>query len=104
VNFVIRQAAREDILSQYRYYLIEKNAEPAAERFIVAVQAAIEQICKRPELAPLKPLKSPSLSGLRSKPVKGFPSIRIYYLVSEGTVRIIRILHGKRDLNPLLEN
>lgn len=36
--------------------------------------------------------------------VAGFPSIRIYYLVAGNNLRVIRILHGKRDINPMLEN
>lgn len=34
----------------------------------------------------------------------GFTSIRIYYLVAGNNLRVIRILHGKRDINPMLEN
>ena len=48
-------------------------------------------------------LDNPSLSGLRSWPVRGFPAMRIYYIHSGGDLRIVRILHGKRDINPLLE-
>jgi hypothetical protein len=33
----------------------------------------------------------------------GFEAIRIYYLVDEGAIRVIRILHGKRDVKRILE-
>jgi plasmid stabilization system protein ParE len=36
--------------------------------------------------------------------VADFTAIRIYYLVADNAVRVIRILHGKRDINPMLEN
>jgi len=48
-------------------------------------------------------LNSRTLVGLRSWPVKGFAEIRLYYLVSEATLRVIRVVHGKRDLGPILE-
>jgi hypothetical protein len=43
------------------------------------------------------------LQGLRSWPVKGFPAIRIYSLVQDGKLIVVRVLHGKRDLGPILE-
>jgi plasmid stabilization system protein ParE len=36
--------------------------------------------------------------------VKGFPATRIYYIASEEAVRVIRVLHGKRDIDLLLKN
>jgi len=40
---------------------------------------------------------------MRSWPVKGFSVIRVYYLVSRGAVRVVRVLHGKRDIKSILE-
>ena len=39
----------------------------------------------------------------RSWPVAGFEAIRIYYLLDEDAIRVIRILHGKRDVKRILE-
>jgi toxin ParE1/3/4 len=103
VNVSIRSAAREDILRQYFYYLIEKDAERAAKRFLEAVQSAIELLCQMPGAGAPKILENPSLSGSRSWPVHGFPAMRIYYIHSEDHLRILRVLHGKRYINPLLE-
>jgi toxin ParE1/3/4 len=103
VKYVIRSGARRDILRQYEWYLVEKDAEAAAERFVVAVDAAIAEICRRPGIGAPKRLTNAALEGLRSWPVKGFPEIRVYYLAARGAVRVIRVLHGKRDIGPLLE-
>jgi plasmid stabilization system protein ParE len=43
-----------------------------------------------------------ALRGLRSWPVKGFDDVRVYYLAYEGQVRVVRVLHGKRDINSIL--
>jgi toxin ParE1/3/4 len=104
VRLVIRPAAREDILRQYRYYLIEKDAEAAAERFLEAARTAMEYIFRRPGVGSPRSFQNPALKGLRSWPVKGFAVIRIYYLASEDEVRVIRVLHGKRDVGRLLED
>jgi toxin ParE1/3/4 len=83
--------------------LIEKDAQAAAERFLGAVQAAIAQVCKRPGIGTPKAFKHAVLEGLPSWPVKGFSAIRVYYLTSGNMVRVIRVLHGRRDIDPLLE-
>jgi plasmid stabilization system protein ParE len=45
----------------------------------------------------------PRLQNLRSWPVAGFEVIRIYYLVDQEAIHVIRVLHGKRDLKSVLE-
>ena len=103
MNVSVRSAAREDILRQYYYCAIEKDTARAAERFLGAVRSAIEMLCRTPGAGAPKLLENPSLSGLRSWPIRGFPAMRIYYIHSEDELRIVRVLHGKRDINPLLE-
>ncbi|MGA2672842.1 MAG: type II toxin-antitoxin system RelE/ParE family toxin [Terracidiphilus sp.] len=103
MNVYVRTSAREDILRQYSYYSIEKDAARVAERFLEAVQSAIEMLCRMPRAGAPKMLENPALAGLRSWPVRGFSAIRIYYLHAGDELRIVRVLHGKRDINPLLE-
>ena len=70
----IRPAARADILRQFRYYLVDNGAEAAAERFLVAIQETIDLLCREPGIGAPRALGPASLSGLRTWPVKGFPS------------------------------
>jgi plasmid stabilization system protein ParE len=100
----IGPSARDDILRQYRYFLLEEDNLAVAQRFLAAVQATVSKICQRPGIGVRKLIENPKLAGLRSWPVAGFTSIRIYYLVAGNTLRIIRVLHGKREINPMLEN
>ena len=99
----VRSAAREDILRQFRYYLVDKDAAPAAERFVDAVQSAIDELRRNPEIGAPRHLSAPELKGLRSWPVPDFPAIRIYYIHAADSLRIVRVLHGKRDVSVLLE-
>jgi plasmid stabilization system protein ParE len=103
MNVYFRTAAREDILRQYSYYLVENDAVRAAERFLEAVQAATKMLCGMPDMGTPKILENLTLTGLRSWPVSGFSAIRIYYIHKGDELRIVRVLHGKRDINPLLE-
>ena len=102
MKFVIRPAAREDILRQYEYYLSEAD-DLVAARFLAAVESAIEKVCRQPGMGAPKMLKNPKLAGLRSSPVRGFSDLRVYYLVSEQVLRVVRVLHGKRNIDPMLE-
>ena len=100
---IILPAARDDILRQFRYYLVEQDKPEVAERFLSAVQRTIEGIIRTPQGGAAKRLSREALRGLRSWPVKGFEDLRVYYLAHEGGVRVVRVLHVKRDINNILE-
>ena len=100
----IGPAARDDILRQYRYLLVEEDNPALAQRFLTGVQTTVRKIRQRPGIGAPKLIDNARLAGLRSWPVAGFTAIRVYYLVADNGVRVIRILHGKRDINPMLEN
>jgi len=100
---LIRPLARDDILRQYRYYLMPGAAPVAAQRFLKAVKETVTQVCRLPGIGRPTVLDNPKLTGLRSWPVKGFESIRIYYLSPKTEIRIVRVLHSKRDVNLMLE-
>ena len=100
---VIRPRAKDDILRQFRWYLAEQDAPDAAFRFVEAVEAAVEQLLRMPHMGAPRELRNPSLKGLRVWPVKEFDEFLIFYVVEGETVRVIRILHGKRDIDRVLK-
>lgn len=100
---VIRSAAKDDILRQFRYYLVDQNSPEAASRFLKAVERTIDGIVQQPRAGAPKHLPNKSLAGLRSRSVPGFEDIRIYYLAHQSLIRVVRVLHGKRDINSILE-
>jgi len=103
VKVLFRQAAADDIVRQFRYYLIDQNLPGVADRFREAIRHTIESLRKHPLVGARYQLSNPQLDNLRSWPVAGFESIRIYYLLDDSALHVIRVLHGKRDLNPILE-
>ena len=100
---VIRPRAQDDILRQFRWYLVEQDAPDTAFRFVDAVEASVQQLLRMPNMGAPRELKNPALKGLRVWPVKGFDGFLIFYTVEGDTVRIIRILHGKRDIDRILK-
>ena len=103
MKHIIRLAARDNILRQFRYYLVDQDTPEVANRWFEAVEKSIDKILRTPNAGAPKPLSNESLAGLRSWPVEEFEDIRIYYLVEENTLRVVRVLHGKRDIRRILE-
>ena len=98
-----RQAASDDVVRQFRYYLVSLNLPEIAIRFQDAVRRTVESLREHPFVGPRYGSSSPQLQNLRSWPVAGFEAIRIYYLLDRDAIRVIRILHGKRDVKRILE-
>jgi len=48
-------------------------------------------------------IRNPALKGLRVWPVKNFEEFLIFYAVQGDTARVIRVLHGKRDIDRILK-
>ena len=90
-------------MRQFRYYLVTLNLPDIAVRFRDAVRRTVESLREHPFVGPRYGSSSPQLQNLRSWPVAGFEAIRIYYLLDEDAIRVIRILHGKRDVKRILE-
>jgi plasmid stabilization system protein ParE len=99
VKIEISPRAEADIIRQFRYYLVDQGAPAVAFRFREAVIESVEQLKPHPRMGTLF---QGSISGLRSWPVKGFEAIRIYYLEVPGRLRVVRILHGKRNVRRIL--
>jgi plasmid stabilization system protein ParE len=97
VRTVILPAARRDILRQVGYF-IDIGEARVAERFLAAVRAAIEHVAQAPRAGAPRPMKNSRLAGLRTWPVEGFDDVKVYYLLEAGDLVVVRILHGRRDI------
>jgi plasmid stabilization system protein ParE len=85
-------------------FYAQESGEDLVVRFLLALDEASEFIRRHPDAGSPRRFENPRLKGLRSWPVPGFEDVRMYYLRSgENTLRIVRILHGKRDINRILE-
>ena len=97
----LQAAAEADILLQIERYL-GQGLPRIARRFHAAVWGAIEALLAMPEAGPPRASSDPRLAGLRVWPIKGFDDFRIYYLVPAEGVIVVRVLHGKRDIEATL--
>ena len=104
MKVLYRQTASDDIVRQFRYYLLSADAPEVAVRFREAVKRTIQSLSQNPHVGPRYASSNPRLRDLRSWSVVGFEAIRVYYALEEDAIHIIRILHGKRDVRQIIEN
>ena len=98
------EAAREDVIRQFRYYLVTLDLPEVALHFKQAVRATVEAIVNHPNAGPPCRLRNPRLGNLRSWPIRGFEDIRCYYQPEgDHMLHVVRFLHGKRDVRRILE-
>ena len=98
-----RQAASDDVVRQFRYYLVNLNLPEVAFRFRVSVQRTVQSLRYHPFVGPRYRSRNPKIQGLRTWPVAGFEVIRIYYIPVENGISVVRVLHGRRDIKRMLE-
>ncbi len=70
----------------------------ASDRFLRNIQKAFHKIAAMPGIGSPRDFENPELEGLRMFPVPGFPKVGIYYLTTDESVEIVRVLHGARDI------
>lgn len=97
-------AAREDILAQFRYYVLHEGVPDVGFRFLDAVEAAIARVGEMPAIGAPQQFESPALAGMRAWPVPGFEDVRLYYLEAADVLLIVRVLHDKRDVRRILQS
>jgi len=102
VNPFVHPAARRDILDQTRYYG-ELGRNDLAMRSLDSVRLSIEMLARAPDAGTPKIFGNPKLTGLRPWPVAGFEPFKVYYLVDAHHITVVRILHGRRDIDRILD-
>ena len=73
------------------------------DRFTERVQSTAESLRRLPErVAVVRHPEAASAAGYRRISIRGFPKHLLFFRVQEDVVRVVRILHGARDLRSLL--
>ncbi len=100
---VIRPRADADI--DHYFLHIEQHSPDAAVRFLDAIQATFNAIAEFPDSGTPRDFVHPSLQGLRSCPIIGFPNHLLFYRrVDEQSVTVIRLLHAAMDYLPIVQS
>ena len=101
-TIVVQPAAEQD-LDEHADYLAESSFETAV-RFSRAVAETFQQIASLPMMGSPRRFRNPALVGLRMWRVRGFESYLIFYRPTDDGIEVLRVLHGARDIEALLES
>jgi toxin ParE1/3/4 len=83
-------------------FLVQESLETAYS-FLEAFEAACGQLLRVPEIGAPVLLESARLQGLRRWRVRGFEKVLIFYVLQGEVLLILRVLHGARNVEALLE-
>jgi toxin ParE1/3/4 len=98
---VILAAARRDLREQRDY--IARDSVATAQRFLNAADEAFQQLAAMPSMGARKQVRNRRLAGLRQWSIHGFERSLIYYRETAAGIEVIRVLHGARDIDRILE-
>jgi toxin ParE1/3/4 len=77
---------------------IGERSEDAAYRFLRAAAEAFGKLAEFPGMGARREARDPKLVGLRSWPITGFRNYLVFYTPTRRGIRVLRVLHGARDL------
>lgn len=93
---------RRDQLDQAEYF-DSVGGEALGDRFLDGCQNAFDRLAAYPESGTIVRYRNAALVGCRFILVPGFEKILIFYRIAKDRIEIIRVLHGARDLESLLD-
>ena len=99
---IVRDAARDDLLEQARF--IAEDDLDAALRFLDAARAEFDRLALMPHLGRRREFRSAHLQEVRSRPVRGFEKILVFYRPVPSGIDVLRVLHGARDLGAIFHD
>ncbi len=84
-------------------YLAREASLDTALRFYDATRTTFEKIARMPGIGQKRDSANPLLAGLRLCRVEGFEKHLVCYRSTNEGVEIIRVLHGARDIDSVLD-
>lgn len=82
-------------------HIAQQSGLNASDRFLQAVKNAYRQIADMPGIGSVRDFGQPDLQGMRRWHVTKFPKYLIFYMTNESELRILRVLHGARDIETI---
>ncbi len=83
-------------------YIAEDNLE-VSDRFLASAEETFKQVAQMPGMGKPCQFYSTSLAGVRQQAIKGFRKYLVFYRPTESGVEILRVIHGARDLEAILD-
>ena len=98
-----REAAKRDLIAHWVWYA-ENGSIEVADRFLEEVGRTLEILSSHPESGARVAVNRPDLQGIRRFPIGGkFGAVLLFYFGMDDGIELVRVLHGARDLDSILE-
>jgi toxin ParE1/3/4 len=97
---IVRDRATQDLRQQANYILVMGNRD-AAEKFLESAEYTFNQLATTPHIG--KVVVLPHMLTIRQWRLKNFKEHLIFYMVQEQQVEVLRVLHGARDLENIID-
>ena len=78
-------------------YIAEHGRFDASDRFLAATESAFQKLVVMPGMGVAREYGA-EFPGLRMWPVPKFTNYLIFYVATEETLEIVRVLHGARNI------
>ena len=101
-RFTILPAANQDLDDHAEYLAAEASLE-AALRFYDAADESFTFLAQNPGVGAPRTSRNPALAGVRVWRVHGFAKHVIFYRAAPDGIEVVRVLHGHRDIDALLD-
>ncbi len=101
-RYEVSPAAVRDLDDQARYLAQVAGIETAI-RFQQSAERTFRDLARMPGLGEPRASAHPRLAGLRIRRVDGFPNHLAFYRPTTEGIEVVRILHGARDVDRILE-
>ena len=100
----IRRAARvrQDLVDIYTY--IHGRSPGAAEKVLHSIEANIRSLSDSPGIGRYWASSDPRFQGVRIAVVRPYRNYLIFFRLVDDTVEIYRVVHGARELEPLMDD
>ena len=89
-------------LQEHVEYLAHRSG-PAALRFSQAAEQSFDQLAENPGLGAVWGFENPEIQDVRVWPIRGFRNYLIFYRSSEETLRVMRVIHGAKDIAAIFQ-
>ena len=83
---------------------IANNDLDSSDRFLRAAEETFKQLGKMPQSGKKSYFSNNRLQNIRQLTLKGFKKYLVFYQIIPTGVEIIRVLHGSREIEAILEN
>jgi len=99
---VVRRPRAQRDLDEIAAYL-QRDSPNVAIRFLERAEETFALLAAMRLIGPGYPSRNPRLQGLRTWSISGFDRYRVFYRPAERGIEVVRVLHGARSIDALLE-